>query len=129
MQTSDSNVAYALGRLETWLEEFAKQKQLHLGEFKAEVVKLLLNGEAPERASRPTHRGPYRKTLSQRTKELNKRGLNAHGRPLSAGVRGWGSMTKEERSAEMRHRQAVSRGEEPPRKRASQPKQPMGGGA
>ena len=132
MQTENVNAAYALGRVETWLEEWAKQKGIGLQEFKAEVIKLLMNGDVitAEREVVRKLRGPY-KTRANQTEEERKRLDRERKRVYrlrsKGAVRGWGNMTAEERSVEMIHRQRVAKGLEPPRPRARQHKRPMGG--
>jgi hypothetical protein len=109
MQTDNMNAAYALGRMESWLEEYAKQKGIELSEFKAEVARLLMNGDThtTQRDVVRKIRGPYKIKL--------------------AGPRGWGNMTAEERSKEMIHRQRVAKGLEAPRVKVRKSKRPMGG--
>lgn len=77
--TENDSVIYAFAHVETWLEEFAKTKHLNPADLIQRVTGLLSHDSQPAVELKPKRRSS------------------------------WSSMTKQERSIEMRRRMAVAR--------------------
>jgi hypothetical protein len=107
----ENNVIYAFAHVETWLEEFAKQKHLNPQELILEVSGLLRNGGQV--------------AVPQQTNGVAR--VTKRGKPNGGPASYWAKLTPLQRSKEMKRRQAVSAGKAEPRKLPRKSKLPMGG--
>ena len=115
MQLSERDVTF----IQAWLTGYAEAKGVKVGELLSQVGRgLTVAGEGetdyPVGIVQPkvqVKRGPYEK----RSKPVRE-GQTVHGAPLKVGTF-WSRLTPAERSAEMKRRQRVAAGVEPPRRK------------
>jgi hypothetical protein len=128
VSVGERETIYASARVEGWLEEYAKRKELVAGELIASVARALLGEQEQGQPGQPrvkpvgvkpvAKRGPYGPRRQPKVMTPQKSGARGW-------ARGWGGMTKEQRSAEMKRRMKVAKQNRD--KKAGEQGQPKGG--